>query len=85
MFLHLRDAGDDFLALMRKHRSAIVGGVVHSFDGSAELAAELVGLDLSIGINGCSLREASVCTAHTCCWLGLLVVLCSGATQCFVQ
>lgn len=59
MFLHLRDAGDDFLALMRKHRPAITGGVVHSFDGSAELAAALVALDLSIGINGCSLREPS--------------------------
>lgn len=59
MFLHLRDAGDDFLELMRQHRPAIAGGVVHSFDGSAALAAELVALDLSIGINGCSLREAS--------------------------
>jgi TatD DNase family protein len=58
MFLHLRDAGDDFITLMRKHRSQITGGVVHSFDGSAELATEILALDLSIGINGCSLRES---------------------------
>jgi TatD DNase family protein len=56
LFLHCRDSGDDFVAVMRRHRANVVGGVVHSFDGPADLAAEIVTLGLSIGINGCSLK-----------------------------
>eukprot|EP00968_Pinguiococcus_pyrenoidosus_P026125 scaffold7052_cov254-Pinguiococcus_pyrenoidosus.AAC.130 len=56
MFLHDRDTGGDFLAMLREHRSRLAGGVVHSFTGSLEEAKALVDLDLSIGINGCSLK-----------------------------
>jgi TatD DNase family protein len=58
MFLHNRNTGDDFVALMREHRGRIVGGVVHSFTGSAEEMLALCSepLSLYIGINGCSLK-----------------------------
>lgn len=61
MFLHMRDAADDMVAALERHReqfAAAGGGVVHSFDGSAATAARLVALGAHIGVNGCSLRTA---------------------------
>jgi len=52
VFLHQRDAHEDFLTVLRPYRSRIVGGVAHCFTaGSAEAAAYL-DLDLYIGITG---------------------------------
>lgn len=42
-FLHLRAAADDFLDIVSRHVSDMPrGGVVHSFDGSAEEAARIL-------------------------------------------
>ena len=57
MFLHLRDAADDFLQILHENRARFGQAVVHSFDGSLETLERLLAFDgVSIGVNGCSLR-----------------------------
>lgn len=52
VFLHQRDAHQDFTAILTEHRAALAGGVAHCFTGGpAELEAYLE-LGLSIGITG---------------------------------
>lgn len=52
VFLHQRDAHADFIAILREHRRALVGGVAHCFTGTGAELTECLGLDLAIGITG---------------------------------
>jgi len=52
LFLHERDALADQVALLRKYREHISGGVAHCFTGTEEALKEYLTLDLYIGITG---------------------------------
>lgn len=52
VFLHQRDAHQDFMTVMRKHRSNLTGGVAHCFTAGVEEARAYLDLDLYIGITG---------------------------------
>lgn len=52
VFLHQRDAHDDFVAVLREYRSRIVGGVAHCFTAGMQEARAYLDLDLHIGITG---------------------------------
>jgi TatD DNase family protein len=52
MFLHCRNAHQDFIDIIRRNWGNMNGGVVHSFDGSVDEAKSLVDMGLYIGING---------------------------------
>jgi TatD DNase family protein len=70
LFLHQRDAHEDFLAVLRNHRRAFAAGVAHCFTaGAAELETYLE-LGLSIGITGwiCDERRG----AHLASVVGLI-------------
>jgi TatD DNase family protein len=61
VFLHQRDAHEEFVAMLKPLRARLVGGVAHCFTGGpAELAAYL-DLDLYIGVTGwvCDERRGS--------------------------
>ena len=59
MFLHMRNAGTDFVEIFKRHRDNISGGVAHCFTGSTEEAKELLDLGFYIGITGCSLKTSA--------------------------
>jgi len=52
VFLHQRDAHEDFLAILREHHPALVGGVAHCFTGTAAQLSDYLELGLAIGITG---------------------------------
>ncbi len=49
VIIHSRDACEDTLSLLRKYRPK---GVMHCFSGSAETAAEVVGMGMYVGFTG---------------------------------
>jgi TatD DNase family protein len=51
VFLHQRDAHEDFLAVLRAHASSW-GGVAHCFTAEAKALEAYLGLGLAIGITG---------------------------------
>ena len=52
MFLHMRDAHDDFLAILKEARSGLGNVVVHCFTGDKKQLHEYLDLDCHIGITG---------------------------------
>lgn len=52
MFLHQRDAHEDFLPLLRRYRERISGGVVHCFTDSRQALEDYLELDMYVGITG---------------------------------
>lgn len=62
LFLHQRDAHEDFVAILREHRSALsAGAVAHCFTGQANELRDYLEMGLAIGITGwiCDERRGS--------------------------
>ena len=58
LFLHNRNVDRDLVHVLQKDITRRCKGVVHSFDGTLELANEFIDMGLYIGLNGCSLKTA---------------------------
>ncbi len=52
LFLHQRDAHDDFLQILSRYRADISGGVVHCFTDTEAALQDYINLDMYIGITG---------------------------------
>ncbi len=52
VFLHQRDAHQDFMALLKKTRDRLPGAVVHCFTGTKEELDDYLKMDCHIGITG---------------------------------
>jgi len=52
LFLHQRQAHEDFIAILREHRSALGAVVVHCFTDTRESLEDYLALDCHIGITG---------------------------------
>jgi TatD DNase family protein len=52
VFLHQRDAHEDFVSILRSARASLVGGVAHCFTGGPGERDAYLDLDLYIGITG---------------------------------
>ena len=52
VFLHQREAHEDFIAVLREHRGKLTGAVAHCFTAAAGELEDYLTLGLSIGITG---------------------------------
>lgn len=52
LFLHQRDAHDDFLAILKRYRDRVPAAVVHCFTDNADALRDYLALDCHIGITG---------------------------------
>jgi TatD DNase family protein len=52
VFLHQRDAHQDFFAILKEHRQTLVGGVTHCFTAGAHELRAYLELGFAIGITG---------------------------------
>jgi len=52
LFLHERDAVDDFVEILERHRSRVPRAVIHCFTGDGSALDRYLELDLHIGITG---------------------------------
>ncbi|MFK7864049.1 MAG: TatD family hydrolase [Pseudohongiellaceae bacterium] len=52
LFLHQREAHEEFLPLLSRYRSSTVGGVVHCFTDNEQALSDYLTLDMHIGITG---------------------------------
>lgn len=57
VFLHQRDAHDDFLAILKENEVGKLGGVAHCFTGGPQEAESYLELGLYVGITGWVLDE----------------------------
>jgi TatD DNase family protein len=52
VFLHQREAHDEFLSMVSDYRSSLIGGVAHCFTEGPAVLEDYLELDLHIGITG---------------------------------
>jgi TatD DNase family protein len=52
VFLHQRDAHEDFLAILREYAGSLTGGVAHCFTGGPAELEDYLALGLHIGVTG---------------------------------
>lgn len=57
VILHVRDAHNDVLHILKHHPARKLGGVVHCFYGSWEIARQYLQLGYHIGIGGSALQQ----------------------------
>ena len=56
VILHVRDAHEDALRILRWHPTRKLGGVIHCFNGSKEIAEQYLKLGYHVGIGGSILQ-----------------------------